>query len=235
MAKLTNTRQFTFNPDAWGSKRRFKVGNNRTLEAREKINGDLFLVGCLHGNPVVMARNLGLLSSQFSKPDEDLSAGSATKRPAEEPAEEPKSQTGNAAFDATVDGLNASLDAGVIDHSEAQEYEHVNAELAMQKLSVDDAVETVDLLADGTIAENDVPSEVRQMLKQFESKVEKAATASAQKELGPETFNWLSNAASAHPGVQKAVRQFAVDRAAGRAGDISWSDFADHIRDEMGG
>ena len=118
--------------------------------------------------------------------------------------------------------------------AEAQEYDVAVGQVALSGLSVEYAVETIDGIADGTVNALDVPTDVKASLASAEAKIEAASTKSAQAELGADTFAWLQNAAATHPGVDKAIRTYAIDRATGRAGGISWADLAADIRAQLG-
>ncbi|UWR03263.1 hypothetical protein K3740_00685 [Ruegeria conchae] len=187
---------------------------------------------------VAQAKELGLLNTVF---DEGLSIGAAHRAAQEhssavdETLEEPKgSDTGHAEFDSVIDGLNASLDDSIMTMEEAQTYETAFGQIAMSGMSVDEATETMRGLADGSVSELDVDADTRAMFSNIQSTITEAATQSAVQELGQDGFDFLKQASDTHPGVDRCVRQFAVDRAAGRAEGITWTEFAQHIREQLG-
>lgn len=187
---------------------------------------------------VAQAKELGLLDAVF---DEGLSIGAAQRAAQEhssavvETPEEPKgSDTGHAEFDSVIDGLNASLDDSIMSMDEAQTYEAAFGQIAMSGMTIDEAAETMRGLADGSVSEIDVPGDTRAMFSNVQSTITEAATQSAMQELGQDGFDFLKQASATNPGVDRVVRQFAVDRAAGRADGITWAEFAQHIREQLG-
>ncbi|QFT72174.1 hypothetical protein [Ruegeria sp. THAF33] len=187
---------------------------------------------------VAQAKELGLLNTVF---DEGLSFGAAQRaaqdhqsQTQETPEETPRSDTGFPEFDTVVDGLNAALDDDIMTMGEAQVYEAAFGQIAMSGMSVDEVTETMRGLADGSVSELDVDGSTRAMFANVQSTVTEAATQSAMQELGPDGFDFLKQAAFTNPGVDRVVRQFAVDRAAGRADGITWTEFAQHIREQLG-
>lgn len=183
---------------------------------------------------VKQARELGLLSEVF--PDEDLSAHAASTAVEKQAAAEttPKSNTGNQTYDAAVDGLNAALDAGDITFEEASGYDTAVAQVAHAGLSVDHVAETLDGIEDGTVDPDAVPADVQSILRNAETQVTTSATQSILAEIGQEGFDYLQAAAAQNPGVNRALRTYAIDRASGRAGGVTWAEFARHIADELG-
>lgn len=186
---------------------------------------------------VAQAKELGLLNTVF---DEGLSIGAAQRAAQEQAAvdetpEEPTgSDTGHAEFDNVIDGLNTSLDDSIMTMEEAQTYETAFGQIAMAGIGIDQAAETMRGLADGSVSEIDVDGDTRAMLANVQSTITEAATQSAMQELGQDGFDFLKQASDTHPGVDRCVRQFAVDRAAGRADGITWTEFAQHIREQLG-
>ncbi|WP_171134938.1 hypothetical protein [Ruegeria sp. HKCCD7221] len=187
---------------------------------------------------VAQAKELGLLNAVF---DEGLSIGAAQRAAQEhssvvvETLEEPKgSDTGHAEFDSVIDGLNASLDDSIMTMEEAKTYETAFGQIAMSGMSVDEVIETMRGLADGSVSELDVDGDTRAMFANVQSTITEAATQSAMQELGPDGFDFLKQASATNPGVDRVVRQFAVDRAAGRADGITWTEFVQHIREQLG-
>jgi hypothetical protein len=187
---------------------------------------------------VAQAKELGLLNTVF---DEGLSIGAAQRAAqehssvSEETPEEPKgSDTGHDEFDNVIDGLNASLDDSIMTMEEAQTYETAFGQIALSGMSVDEVTETMRGLADGSVSELDVDGSTRAMFANVQSTITEAATQSAMQELGQDGFDFLKQASDTHPGVDRCVRQFAVDRAAGRADGITWTEFAQHIREQLG-
>ena len=185
---------------------------------------------------VAQAKELGLLNTVF---DDGLSLGAA-RRAAQEHSAEPVpeenqgSNTGHAEYDNVIDGLSASLEDEIMTPEESATYETAFGQIAMSGLSMDEAFETVRGLSDGSLSELDVPSDTRAMLTNVQNTIDEAATQSALKELGQEGFEFLQQAASTNAGVDRVIRQFAVDRAAGQADGITWADFAQHIREQLG-
>ncbi|GAA6159717.1 hypothetical protein NBRC116589_18910 [Ruegeria sp. HU-ET01832] len=187
---------------------------------------------------VAQAKELGLLNTVF---DEGLSIGAAQRAAQEQAAavdetpEEPTgSDTGHAEFDNVIDGLNTSLDDSIMTMEEAQTYETAFGQIAMSGMSVDEVTETMRGLAEGSVSELDVDGSTRAMFANVQSTITDAATQSAMQELGQDGFDFLKQASDTHPGVDRCVRQFAVDRAAGRADGITWTEFAQHIREQLG-
>ncbi|NOD31491.1 hypothetical protein [Ruegeria atlantica] len=213
-------------------------GFNREVHSTNDLNdNDLMTVDGMELT-VAQARQLGLLNTAF---DEQLSFGAAQRAAQEHGAAQERaaeqtqgSNTGNADFDSVVDGLNTSLDDGVMELGEAQEYETAFGQLAMSGMTIDQAAETMRGLADGSVSELDVDGDTRAMFENVQSTITKAATQSAMQELGQDGFDFLTQASATNPGVDRVVRQFAVDRAAGRADGITWAEFAQHIREQLG-
>jgi hypothetical protein len=206
------------------------IGGTRNVqEASQVADSDIVVIDGMEMK-ASMARELGLMGKVF---DEGLSVG-ATARAAQSAPKATQSGTGNAEYDAAVAGLEESIEAGTMEVEEAQGYDTAVGEVALSGLSIEDAVATLDGMADGSVNAMDVSANVKATLASAEAKVTEAATKSAQRELGAETFGWLQRAASTHPGVNRSIRAYALDRATGRAGGVTWSDFAAHIRQELG-
>ncbi len=183
---------------------------------------------------VSQARELGLLNAAF---DEQLSIGAAHRAAQEHSDAQEQSQgsnTGNAEFDSVIDGLNTSLDDSIMSMEEAQTYETAFGQIAMSGMTIDQVTETMRGLADGSLSETEVPGDTQAMFANVQSTITQAATQSALQELGQDGFDFLKQASDTHPGVDRCVRQFAVDRAAGRADGITWAEFAQHIRKQLG-
>lgn len=188
---------------------------------------------------VATARSVGVLRMAFEQtrsPDQldpPLSAAAASQ--AATPAETSKSNTGHTEYDGVVDGLNAALDEGLLEYTEAAAYDLSVAEIAMSGLSIEHALETLDGIADGSVVEHEVPSGIRQMLAASEDKVTAAATKSAMAELGADAFGYLERAASTSPEVAEAIRGYAIRRATGRTEGARWSDLYEDVRAHLGG
>jgi len=234
--EMPSTKQHASSTDYQGGGvevRQGPLGMKTQVHDPSSLNpNDLIVIGGSEMK-VSMAKELGLLNQVF---DENLSVGAAAKAAqdnTEAPQGDTSGKTGVATFDDAVDGLNASLEAEIMSLDEAREYETPLAQIAQAGLSYDDAIETIEGLASGEIASNDVPGETQAMLKQAEETITKAATASAQAELGGD-FEWLQNAAATHQGVNRVVRQYAIDRSTGKAGDVTWSDLVGTIKEQLG-
>ncbi|WP_171209545.1 MULTISPECIES: hypothetical protein [unclassified Ruegeria] len=211
-------------------------GFNREVHSPNDLNdNDLMEVGGMELT-VKQARELGYLNTAF---DEQLSYGAA-KRAAQEHQEEPNSEqtqgsdTGHQELDGVIDGLNTSLDDSIMSMEEAQTYEAAFGQIALSGMTIDQATETMRGLADGSLSEIDVPGDTQAMFANVQNTITQAATQSALRELGQDGFDFLKQASDTHPGVDRCVRQFAVDRAAGRADGITWTEFARHIREQLG-
>lgn len=213
-------------------------GTERVVRSENNLNDEDVIEIQGMSMKVTQARDLGLLDAVF---DEQLSIGAA-RRAAQEhgnaqdqsPEETQGSNTGNAEFDTVIDGLNASLDDSIMSMGEAQTYETAFGQIAMSGMSVEEAVDTMRGLADGSVSELDVGGDKTAMLSSVETSITEAATQSAMQELGQDGFDFLKQASATNPGVDRVVRQFAVDRAAGRADGITWPEFAQHIREQLG-
>ncbi|WP_271950432.1 hypothetical protein [Ruegeria faecimaris] len=187
---------------------------------------------------VAQAKELGLLSDAF---DEQLSIGAA-RRAAQEhgkaqeqtPEKTQRSDTGYTEYDTATDALNAALDDGSIEYEEASQYHTALGEVALAGLSVDEVVNTVEGLADGSLVENEVSGETLSMISSVEKSVTEAATQSAIHELGQEGFDQLDQLANAHPGVRQVIRQYAVDRVSGQSDGVTWAALAADLREQLG-
>ena len=181
------------------------------------------------------ARNMDLMDQVFSNPtrtpeqlDPSLSTSAAYGA-----AEANRSNTGVPSYDASVDGLSAAVADGTMEAAEATEFETALGSIAMTGLSLDHAREALDAVASGDLDEADIPVNVRQSLNKAETRITEVSEQSAKRELGDAEYGWLQQAAAVHPGVSRVVREFALDRATGKAPDLTWSDLAQHIREQM--
>lgn len=206
-----------------------EVHNSSDLQDNDLINIDGMQV------TAKQARELGLLNKVF---DEELNGGSARKRDPEAPKEQlnaaPRSETGYADYDQSIDRLNDLIDAGSMTHAEGQIYDTSLGQIAMAGLSVEHVTETLEGLANGSIAETDVPADIKAMTKQVQESVHRAATTAAMTEMGKPAFDALASLSRSHAVVSQVVRQYALDRAQGLHGDISWADLYNHIQDQIG-
>ena len=108
------------------------------------------------------------------------------------------------------------------------------ATVAMADLDFIETMGIMDGLADGSISELDLEANQIQVARGVEKQVTDAATKSAMSELGPESFNRLSQLAAASPLVQTALRNFTAMRAMGNAG-ATWCKFLQDAEDELAG
>jgi len=181
-----------------------------------------------------VARDLGLLNKVY---DEGLNAGSASQR-SEVPEQRvdviKKSDTGHTEYDTAIDSLNEHIDNGSMTPAEGQAYDLGLAEIAMSGLSIESVTETLEGLANGTVAESDVPANVRATVIQVETAVEKAATSAAMAELGKPAFEALSQLASSHAGANQVIRQYAIDRAQGKHDGVTWPELYQDIQEQLG-
>jgi hypothetical protein len=207
---------------------------NREVQTADDLNdNDLINVAGMQVT-AKQARELGLLGQVF---DEGLNAGSARKRTeTPEPMVDTvkKSDTGYATYDEAIDKLNVLIDEGSMTAAEGQVYYTSLAEIAFAGLQVDHVVETLSGLADGSIAEADVPADVRAMATHVETEVRQASTKAAINELGKPAFDRLSEMASAHAGVAQVVERYAIDRAQGKHGGITWSELYQDLNEQLG-
>ena len=181
------------------------------------------------------ARDLGLLGKVFN--DESLSAGSAAQRAGDSEVHEEatqRSNTGHAAYDEAIDSLNASIEEGAMTVEEGQVYDTSLAQIAYAGLEVDAVADTLSGLADGSLDETDVSSDVRAMATHVEAQVTEAATKAAVRELGKPAFDTLAQMAETHSGVAEVIRQYAIDRAQGRHEGVSWAELYADLNDQLG-
>ena len=167
-----------------------------------------------------MAKEMGLLAAH--KPDEGLSAASAAQRTPE--VSPTGSQTGHDGYDATVDGLAAQVDAGVMKYDEASQYETALGQVALAGLTVTEASDTLDGIADGSIDPAMLPADKRQVVENLQTTVSDAATKSVMSEIGQEGFDRLSQIASGDAEFNEVLRNYASMRALGKA-DHTWGQF----------
>ncbi|WP_425091090.1 hypothetical protein [Tropicimonas sp. S265A] len=179
---------------------------------------------------VAGAKSLGVIDQVFS-----ANHSPQTVEQAQEADEvSSKSNTGFPVYDNAVDGLNSAVEAGVMQMSEALIYDTSVAEVAGTGMDIDEAAAVIDGLASGEIAETEVDPDTRSLLSAVERSVETAATDAARAELGRGQFEELETLSSVHPGVTAVIRQYAIDRASGRAADTTWTDVYHHVRSELG-
>lgn len=195
-----------------------------------------------------LAREMGLLNEVFQplkspeQLDPNLSSGAAAQKAQSETAKMSDATaettedvgTGNEAYDEAAKGLNAALEAGHMEYAEAQTYDTTMAQMALAGIDVEDAVNTLSELSEGTKSELDVGSEDASMLKDAERQITQAATQSAQSELGQEGFEAIRQAAAVDPEVNEAVRGYAIQRATGKANGATWSDLLADIKAHLG-
>lgn len=188
------------------------VADHTRLDENELINiGGMEL-------KVSQARDMGLLGTHM--PDDGLSAASAAQRV----PDAPKDTTGHDAFDATVSELNAQVEAGSMDHSEANLYSTALGAVALAGLTVTEVSNTIDGLQDGSIDPTDLDQNQRDIVQNLQSTVTDAATKSAMKELGQDGFNRLAEMAKGNAELNGYIRHYASLRALGKA-DVTWSEF----------
>lgn len=189
-----------------------------------------------------LAREMGLLGEVF-KPlrspeqlDPHLSVGATAQQQETEQQQQQtqENSTGYEEYDTVTKGLNAALEAGTMEYSEAQTYDTTMAQLAMANVSFDDAVDTLSELEAGTKSELDIGSENAKMLRDAETKVTEAATQSAMAEIGQEGFDLIQQAAKVDAEVSEAVRGYGIQRATGRADGATWSDLLADIKAHIG-
>jgi len=181
------------------------------------------------------ARDLGLLGKVFS--DESLSAGSARQRPEETEADAEvvqKSDTGHAAYDEAIDSLNIMIDEGSMTLEEGKVYDASLAEIAFVGLEVEEVANTLSGLADGTLDKSEVSPDLQALATNVETQIKQAATKAALNELGKPAFDALTGLAGMHTGVADVIKRYAIDRAQGKHGGVSWSDLYADIQEQVG-
>lgn len=210
---------------------------SKTVHSADQI-GDNDLV-VIDGMEITgkMAREMGLLGRVFDEPlsSSALAKGATDAQQARVADEPTKQETGVPDYDDAIARLEAEIDNGTMTLEEAREYDTSLAQIAMSGLSVDAVVDTLDGLASGTVDATEVPGDVKSMIRDVETSVTEAATASVKSEIGGEGFAELQRAAAASPEVNAAIRNYAIMRATGRAEGITWSDFLADVRDHLAG
>ena len=169
-----------------------------------------------------MARDLGIgpFAPNF---DSHLGAGDARQREPEAQAT-PEESTGHQEYDASVAELNSQVEAGQLGHQEAGEYSTALGQVAIAGLTISEASETIDGLADGTINPMDLDQNTRDIVGNLEATVTNAATVSAKVELGEQGVNRLADIAKGDAEFAGMLRQYASMRALGKAGH-TWPEF----------
>ena len=222
--------QSSNNYEDTGVKAKTSLGFSRTVQNPDQLNdNDLVEVDNMQIT-AKMAREMGLLGNVF---DAELSMSAAQEHQTKADQTEEKSNTGNEAYDSAIDSLNDHLEDGSMTYEEAAQYEDALGEVALGGISIDHLVETIDGLADGTVAVNAVPADIKHIAEGVESKVTEAATSTAVNELGQDAFDDLSNMASLHPDVNNVIRKYAIDRAQGKHGGVTWAELHQDLREQL--
>lgn len=167
-----------------------------------------------------MAKEMGLVNPH--KPDTGLSVGNAV--PEVSPEVSKGSDTGHDGYDATCDLLDAQIESGAMQHAEAGQYATALGQMALAGLTVTEASETIDGIADGSIDPNMLPADQRQVVENLQTTVTEASTKSVINEVGQEGFNRLAQIASGDAEFNDVLRNYASMRALGKA-EHTWSQF----------
>jgi hypothetical protein len=175
--------------------------------------------------PAGMAREMGILGAHV--PDEGLNRGSAAPRTPEVPK---GSNTGHDGYDATVNDLAAQVEAGVMQYDEASQYETALGQVALAGLTVTEATETLEAIADGSTDPNMLPADQRQVVENLQTSVTEASTKSVMNEIGQEGFNRLSQIAAGDAEFNEVLKNYASMRALGKA-NHTWSEFLAEAED----
>ena len=72
------------------------------------------------------------------------------------------------------------------------------------------------------------------MAANVETQVTQAATKAAVSELGKPAFDALTNMAASHAGVAEVIERYAIDRAQGKHGGVSWTDLYADLNEQLG-
>ena len=182
---------------------------------------------------IEQAQQLGLLSGLFANTASNVTNELTPE--ANTDGTDTEGLTGHAEYDNAVASLNEYLEDGSMTHDEAIEYDSTLAQVAMDGISVDHLVETIDGLQDGSIAELEVPAGVRETARVAEEKVTQASTDSARAELGDEGFANLQRLASVNPQVNYTIRRYAIDRAQGKHDGVTWAGLSALMHETIAG
>ena len=173
-----------------------------------------------------MAKDFGLIGAH--KPDTGLSIGNAV--PEDAPEVSTGNETGHAGYDQTISELNTQVEAGHMTPREATEYSTAIGQIAMAGLTVTEASDTLDGLADGSINPTDLDQNTRDIVSNLEKTVITASTRSAMSELGQEGFNRIAEIAKGDAEFNGILKQYASMRALGKA-EHTWPEFLAEAED----
>ena len=167
-----------------------------------------------------MAKEMGLINAH--KPDTGLSVGNAVPEAAPEVSK--GIETGHEGYDQTLSELNAQVEAGQMTDREATDYSTVVGQVAMAGMTITEASDTIDGLADGSINPLDLDQNTRDIVSNLENTVQTASTRSAMSELGQEGFSRIAEIAKGDAEFNGILRQYASMRALGKGGH-TWPEF----------
>jgi hypothetical protein len=167
-----------------------------------------------------MARDFGLVNAH--KPDTGLSVGNAVSEAVPEVSK--GIETGHQDFDQTLSELNNQVEAGNMTDREAAEYSTAVGQVAMAGMTITEASDTIDGLADGSIDPLDLDQNTRDIVRNLENTVQTASTRSAMSELGQKGFNRIAEIAKGDAEFDGILREYASARALGQAGH-TWPEF----------
>jgi len=108
------------------------------------------------------------------------------------------------------------------------------AEIAFVGLEVEEVANTLSGLADGTLDKSEVSPDLQALATNVETQIKQAATKAALNELGKPAFDALTGLAGMHTGVADVIKRYAIDRAQGKHGGVSWSDLYADIQEQVG-
>lgn len=146
----------------------------------------------------------------------------------------PKQTSETPEYDAVVDALNNAIEEGSISFEEASTYDVAVGSVAMAGITPDQALLTLQQISEGKIAEADIPQEQMQAIRNAEAQIADASTKAAMGELGEAGFAELQQLATAVPGVNDVIVQYAVDRSLGRHGGVTWGELHEYICEQLG-
>lgn len=188
-----------------------------------------------------MARQMGLLAPAVAATSNDLAQQMAAEQQqalqgdtGEDAGEgEDEGDTPDALLDAVVTGLDAEINAGVMSLEEGQAYEQVVSQLTLDGESVEDLIDVIEGLDDGSINPMDIPAEAQGYIDRATEQVTTAATEAVISELGQEGFDELQTYAERNPHAERLLTEYAIARATGSTDGLTWGDVLEYFRAEF--
>lgn len=174
---------------------------------------------------VDMARQMGLLGAAVQQP--------ATEQPQQVTEEPPQANLSpvEQQLNEISNGLNASVESGTLNITEAQTYDTTMAQMALAGFDLNEAMDIAYKAAAGEQVEG-VSVENRELAQLAYRTVHETAYNSAATELSSDDFTYLGEVMRNDPHARQAIEDYVLQRATG-VQTVKWSEAVEQLREQI--